>query len=133
MALKRICLDTSAYSHFKRNAPKAVQIINAAREVFVPTVVLGELRTGFRLGGRAVQNEKELGAFLAVHVVSVVDIDNEVSSIYADLMTELRTSGRPLPANDIWIAACAIKSGAILVTYNEHFTAIHRVGSEILS
>jgi len=127
-----ICLDTSGYSHLKRGDAAAVEVIRSARSVGVPAVVLGELRTGFRLGRRPEQNEAELQDFLANPVVSVLPVDDEASHHYADLILELRRAGTPVPTNDIWIAALAIREGATVVTYDRHFEIIRRVGLRLL-
>ena len=132
MALKRICLDTSAYSHFKRGDSQAVATISSAREVFVPTVVLGELRTGFLLGSHTKRNQTELDAFLAAPVVQTIAIDDGISAVYAELVVALRREGTPLPTNDIWIAASAITIGTVLLTYDTHFERIQRLGVRIL-
>ena len=130
--MNRICLDTSAYSHFKRGDAAAVEVVASARHVQVPVVVLGELRAGFRQGDRAEDNERELQRFLRNAVVEVVDIDEEASSIYADLIVDLRRAGTPLPSNDIWIAAVAVREGATVVTYDDHFAHMRRTGARIL-
>ena len=129
----RICLDTSAYSHFKRGDARAIEVIRSARFLGIPAIVLGELRTGFRMGHRPEVNEGELQAFLSNSVVKVLDVDEECSHHYADLVTELRTAGTPVPTNDIWIAALAIREGATVVTYDSRFDHIRRIGSRILS
>lgn len=129
----RICLDTSAYSYFKRNVAPAVEIIDAAEWVGFPAVALGELRTGFALGRKPLDNERELGAFLRNAVVQVLDVDDAASRIYAEIVVALRKAGTPLPTNDIWIAAVAAREGATVVTFDEHFRAILRVGSVVLS
>jgi len=129
----RLCLDTSAYSQFKRGTPSAVEAIDSAEWVGVPAVVLGELRTGFALGRKAAENESELAAFLQNAVVEVLDVDDSASRVYADIVTALRKSGTPLPTNDIWIAAVAAREGAAVLTFDEHFRFIQRVGSVVLS
>ncbi len=129
----RLCLDTSAYSHFKRGDEQAVAAIDAAEWIGVSTVVLGELRTGFALGGRARDNERELSAFLRNPVVEVVDVDDGTSKIYAELVVALRNAGTPLPTNDIWIAASAMAAGATVVTFDRHFSTIQGVGSRVFS
>jgi len=75
--LSRICLDTSAYSRFKRGRDDVTEVVSSARIVGVPVIVLGELRTGFRLGRQAERNERELDAFLAHPVVRVLEVDEE--------------------------------------------------------
>ena len=93
----RICLDTSGYSNFRRGVPEAVRIVTRARSVLVPAIVLGELRVGFRLGTRRVENEERLRQFIQEPVVAVLNVDDEAASHYADIVVELRRSGTPLP------------------------------------
>jgi tRNA(fMet)-specific endonuclease VapC len=131
--VSRLCLDTSAYSHFQRGDVSAVNIIGAARWIGVPSIVLGELRTGFFLGGQAEKNEDELRRFLRHPMVEILDVDDDAARIYAEIMVVLRKAGTPLPTNDIWIAAVASRDGASVLTYDEHFRLIHRAGSTILS
>ena len=130
--MNRLCLDTSAYSHFKRGEPSVVELVSSASQVFLPVIVLGELRTGFRLGGRRLQNEKELRQFLSHDAVRVIEVDDDVSSLYADIVIELRKAGTPVPTNDVWIAACAGREAATVLTFDGHFRQIQRVGSRIL-
>lgn len=129
----RICLDTSAYSHFKRGDNSVVDLIDGAEWVGVPTIVLGELRTGFALGSKAQDNERSLATFLRHPVVYVLDVNDAASRIYAEIVVALRRAGNPLPTNDIWIAAVAVLAGATVVTFDEHFNAIARVGSTVLA
>jgi tRNA(fMet)-specific endonuclease VapC len=132
--MNRVCLDTSAYSHFRRGEPSVVEIIGMAQWIGVPAVVLGELRTGFSLGTHAARNEDELRRFLGHSSVEVLDVNDDAARIYAEIMGALRKAGTPpLPTNDIWVAAVAVRDGATVLTYDEHFRLIHRVGSTILS
>lgn len=131
--MSRICLDTSAYSHFRRGEQAVVEIVRTAREVCVPVVVLGELRSGFRAGSRHLDNTKALRQFLASPVVRVIDVDDEIASLYSDVVFELRRAGTPLPTNDLWIAATAIREGTPVVTYDGRFRLVPRVGARILA
>lgn len=131
--MTRLVLDTSAYSHFKRNDEAVVSIVTTAEWIGVPAIVLGELRAGFRRGTRVEANERELSAFLGHRVVHVLDVDDDAAAFYADIVAALLAAGTPLPTNDIWIAAVAAREGAVVVTYDAHFRAIARVGSRILT
>jgi predicted nucleic acid-binding protein len=124
----RLCLDTSAYSRFKVGDGAAVQHLDGASWVGMPTVVVGELEAGFRLGGRAEANLDELEQFLAQPVVELLHVDRDVASLFAQIVVQLRARGTPIPTNDIWIAACAARSGAPLLTYDRHFRAVDRIG-----
>ena len=98
----------------------------------MPSIVIGELWTGFLLGSRRAENIRELDEFLNHAVVEVVSIDEEVAHIYGEMVVELRRRGRPIPANDIWIAATTARSGGTLLTFDEHFQEISRVGTLVL-
>jgi tRNA(fMet)-specific endonuclease VapC len=131
--MSRVCIDTSAYSRFKRGHPPAVEAISRASWVGVSVVVLGELRTGFLLGRQSKQNEAEIRVFLANPVVEVLDVDSEASEIFAEIVVALRRAGTPVPTNDIWIAAVAAREGAPVLTYDGHFRSISRVSARVLA
>lgn len=128
----RLCLDTSAYSQFKRGECQVVEVLDSAGWIGVPTIVLGELRTGFALGHKQSENEKELAEFLRHPVVETLSVDDAATRVYAEIMVLLRRAGTPVPTNDIWIASVAASVGASVVTFDAHFAAIGRVGSIIL-
>jgi tRNA(fMet)-specific endonuclease VapC len=130
--VSRLVLDTSAYSHFQRGHAETVARIDAAAWVGVPSVTVGELETGFRLGRRYDANHDLLERFLANPVVELMPIDRDVAQIYGEIVVALRRAGRPLPTNDIWIAACAAGVGATVLTFDVHFSEIDRVGALVL-
>ena len=127
--MSRLCLDTSAYSHFRRGEPRVVAHIDRAQWIGVPSVVLGELWAGFLAGTRTDENEAELAQFLAHPVVEVVPLDASVARIYGEIFIDLRARGHPLPTNDVWVAATAVRAGAVVLTFDRHFQAITRVGA----
>jgi predicted nucleic acid-binding protein len=130
--MTRLVLDTSAYSHFRRGVEDVVSLISSASWIGMTAIVLGELRAGFGLGKRRTRNEAELAAFLSNPVVHELDVDHEAAQIYAEIVLALRASGRPIPTNDIWIAAVAAREGVHVATYDAHFTSIARVGTHVL-
>jgi len=130
--MNRYCLDTSAYSQFKRGNEQIVGLIDAAEWIGVPAVVIGELWTGFLGGEEGDRNELELAGFLSNPVVTELRIDHGVARIYAEILLALRGGGTPVPTNDIWVAACAARSGSTVLTFDEHFAVIERVGSLVL-
>jgi predicted nucleic acid-binding protein len=130
--LSSFCLDTSAYSNFRRGNEEVAALLDRAEFVGVPTVALGELRTGFLLGDRQRRNEDELDAFLDNPAVQVLPVDSETSRQYAEIVTELRKAGTPIPTNDIWIAATAARNGTTVLTFDDRFERIGRVGSVVI-
>jgi tRNA(fMet)-specific endonuclease VapC len=131
--LSSYCLDTSAYSNFRRGNEELAALLDRAEQVGVPTIALGELRTGFLLGRKREQNEADLATFLDNPVVRVFQVDAEVSRLYAEIVVDLRKAGTPVPTNDIWIAAIAARNGAAVLTCDEHFERIARVGSVVVA
>ena len=130
--MSSFCLDTSAYSNFRRGNEDLASLLDQAELVGVPTVALGELRTGFLLGGRRQLNERDLDVFLDNPVVQVLPVDSETSRQYAEIVAELRKAGTPIPTNDIWIAATAARNGTTVLTCDDRFERIGRVGSVVI-
>ena len=130
--MTRVCLDTSAYSNFRRGVPAVVNAIDRADWIGVPCVALGEIWAGFIAGSRAERNIAELEDFLAEPLVEVLAIDRDVARIYGEIVVELRRKGRPLPTDDIWIAATAARSGATVLTFDARFLEVDRVGAQVL-
>ena len=130
--MSSFCLDTSAYSNFRRGNEEVAALLDRADLVGVPTIALGELRTGFLLGGKRERNEAELDAFLDSSVVEVLSVDAETSRHYAEIVAELRKAGTPVPTNDIWVAAVAARNGTTVLTCDDHFERIGPVGSIVI-
>ena len=130
--MTRVCLDTSAYSNFRRGKPAVVNAVDRADWIGVPCVALGEIWAGFIAGTRAEHNTAELEDFLAEPLVEVLAVDRDVARIYGEIVVDLRRKGRPLPTNDIWIAATAARFGASVLTYDAHFLEVDRVGAQVL-
>ena len=130
--MMRLCLDTSAYSNFCRGEFRVVEHVDRAEWVGVPSVVIGELRAGFLIGNRTDENIDQLEEFLRHPAVEVVAMDENVAQIYGEIFADLRARGRPLPTNDIWIAASAARAGATVLTFDAHFREVVRVGTLVL-
>ena len=92
-----------------------------AEEILFSAIVVGELLAGFRQGSRFDLNFAELRAVLDGRYVSVVPVGSVTADRYARISASLRAKGRPIPTNDIWIAAHAMETGADLVSADRHF------------
>jgi tRNA(fMet)-specific endonuclease VapC len=120
----RLLLDTNAYSGMMRGDPGVASLIRMAEHVYLPHPVIGELLFGFRLGRREDENLQILREFLAAPVVSVMGIDYETCEVYARIGEQLRSAGTPVPTNDHWIAAIAIRHHLTLLTRDAHFSRV---------
>ena len=119
--IPRLVLDTSAYSRFRVGDTRVLDLIAEADTVLVPTPVLGELYGAFELGSRVKENRVVLSDFLAEPFVTVIPVSESVARHYGRVYVGLRRAGTPVPANDMWIAACAIDQGGCLLTFDHDF------------
>lgn len=122
--MKRIILDTNFYTAFKRNEADAVNLLKKVEYIGINMVILGELLAGFRCGNQERRNRQELEQFLDSPRVNCIPLDEETSDFYAQVFAELRQRGRPIPSNDLWLAASALQHGLALATYDEHFSNV---------
>lgn len=116
-----------------RGLPEAARAVQEADEIFLCPIVLGELLAGFIIGTREKENRRELDELLGSPRVSVLNLDEETSERYAFIFAALRKQGTPIPTNDIWIAACAMRHGLKILTLDTHFRQIPQVITEILA
>jgi tRNA(fMet)-specific endonuclease VapC len=96
--------------------------------VYVPSVVLGELYFGARKSSRVAENLARIEAFVADY--PLLTCDKETAQHYGQTKAQLWAKGRPLPENDIWIAAIAQQHGLTLITRDEHFLQIDGLAQE---
>lgn len=114
-------IDTNVAVALLNGEPAALSHWTDTRLV-VPVVVIGELLAGARLSRRRGQNEQRIDALLAQSVVEPVYLGTATQ--YALIDSQLRRSGRPIPSNDIWIAACARLLQLPLASRDAHFDQV---------
>ena len=120
----RILLDTDAYSASMRGHPAVADRVRRASEVLLSAIVVGELLFGFRSGSRYEKNLNDLEEFLSNPYVTFVQVTRTTSDRFARIASALRAKGRPIPTNDIWIAAHAMETGADLLSFDQHYEAV---------
>ncbi len=120
----RLSLDTSAYRAFVDGNPAIVQAVQEASQVAFSVVVLGELRAGFRHGKKRHENGEMLRQALSRRRVSVLALTESTSVIYAEIWSDLRKKGTPIPTNDVWIAAQCLEHELTLLTLDVHFRKV---------
>lgn len=125
--MSRLLLDTSAYAAFMAGHAPVRQPVLEASEIWLNTTVLGELLAGFKKGRRTAENESRLRDFLEGPRVRFAIMDRETAERYAAIRDHLRLAGKPVPVNDLWIAATAFQHGLRLLTLDDHFRRIPQV------
>ena len=125
--MKRIILDTNAYSGLLVGDEHVLDVTASADVVFMSVFVLGELHAGFQGGAKKKENLNILNRFLAKPSVKILHTSDETAEVFGVLKSILKQAGTPIPINDIWIAAHAIETGSIIVTFDRHFSNIKGV------
>ncbi len=123
----RIALDSNRYTDFASGVAEVVSIIERVNEIYVPVIVLGELRAGFSVGTRQEKNDKVLAQFLNTEGVSVLPVDDQTTSYYASVYSALRRKGKPIPTNDMWIAALCLQHNLILFDRDSDFDHVPKL------
>jgi tRNA(fMet)-specific endonuclease VapC len=127
-----LVLDTSAYALADIGRAEAIEAMEKADELWLPVVVYGELYAGFRQGSRFERNWEKLNRFLAEFEVPIIEITPAVAEGYGDILLDLRKEGRPIPTNDLWIAACCHSVRGTLLTADRHFMDVERLRIHLL-
>jgi predicted nucleic acid-binding protein len=123
--MKPLLLGTNVLIRFFRCDRKIADIISTFEKIVIPTVVLGEFKSGVDPLTVAGKRQLEvLDAFLDSPSVDIIPVTEDVSSAYARIFRTLKANGTPIPQNDIWIAACAMDTGATLISSDSHFARI---------
>lgn len=117
----KVLLDTNVIIAFF-SGEKAVSKRFMESEVFVSSTALGELYYGARKSAHAVANLARIEEFAAA--VQVLSCDARTAQLYGEIRDRLRQKGRPIPENDIWIAASALQYSLTLAARDLHFKEV---------
>ena len=121
-------LDTNAPSAFVDGEADVGQILRRQARAAIPVIVLGECRYGIARSKHRAAYE----AWLESHLPSfdILTVTEETAVAYAALRVALKRSGRPIPANDAWIAALALQHRLSVLSRGTHFDAVPGVERE---
>ena len=119
--MKRLVLDTNVLIPLLRNAANYSHLFKTYDEVILPAIVVGEYKAGLFATKTGEKNRQSLSDYIEDPNVRVVPITDRTSDLYAKIYQELRKKGKPIPQDDMWIAASALENGADLATGDAHF------------
>jgi tRNA(fMet)-specific endonuclease VapC len=117
-----VILDTNGLSAIADGDPGVAPILQQAGEIAIPVIALGEYRYGIRQSRHRARYERWLKEVLAT--CRVLPVDESTPAVYADIRGELKRAGRPIPSNDLWIAALARQHSLPLLSRDQHFDLV---------
>lgn len=115
-------LDTNALSAWADGLASLDPHLRSIDRLVVPSVVLGEYYFGIRQSRYRKRYEDWLRHSLPL--VEIATITRETANIYADIRINLKRCGRPIPPNDVWIAALALQHAFPILSNDTHFDAV---------
>lgn len=129
----KVRLETNVDAALLRGHAGVADRVRRAEHILLSTIVAGELLFGFRAGGRLAKNLAELQAFLDNPYVDLVPVTYTTADRFGRVAAALRAKGRPIPTNDMWVAAHAMETGAELLSFDQHFEAVDGLAWALLS
>lgn len=120
----RVMIDTNAYTALMAGDARIADILARCEAILLPAVVIGELFDGFLGGSRSRENHEALRRFREKPRTVCVPITDSTAEWFAEIKQSIRKKGRPIPINDIWIAASCMEHGARLLSLDGHFADI---------
>ena len=115
-------LDTNALSAFVDGQAGVAEALRRAARAALPVIELGEFRYGIAESRHRAAYEAWLEAHL--HGFDVLPVTDETAVVYAGLRVGLPRAGRPIPANDAWIAALALQHRLAVLSRGQHFDSV---------
>ena len=119
--MKNLLIDTNIYTYAFNGNTEVIRILQRAQKISICAITIGELLSGFKAGSKENINRAELEEFLDSPRVQLIGIDEDTAEFYSEIQTALKKKGKPIPTNDIWIAATALQYGLKLYTNDQHF------------
>ncbi len=120
----RVALDTNRLTDLFEGDTALAEWLGTCDEVWIPLVVLAEIKAGYYGGTQQHRNEILLRKLLAKSTVGVLLPSRETAEHYARLFVQLQRAGTPVPDNDLWIAALVLEHDLLLITRDQHFQRI---------
>lgn len=115
----RVALDTNQVIQVLNNTNNIGQTILKFSVICLPIPVVGELHYGALNSQRVQQNLERMKQL--IDRCEVLSIERSTAEIYATIRLQLKQDGRPIPENDLWIAAICLEHQLPLATSDEHF------------
>jgi tRNA(fMet)-specific endonuclease VapC len=118
-------VDTNALSAIADDRDRITEVLAAATGIAVPVIAIGEYRSGIARSRNFLRYQRWLEEFIVAS--RVLNIDESTTHTYADIALELQQIGKPIPTNDIWIAALCRQHCLPLLSRDHHFDRVARI------
>ena len=122
--MSRLLIDTNAYSALMAGDGRVADELAKCEAILLSPIVIGELLEGFLLGSHTEENRTILSQFREKPRTVCVPVTDATAEWFAEIKRMLRKKGKPIPTNDVWIAASCMEHGCRLLSFDAHFREI---------
>ena len=123
--MNKVALDTNIVIDILNGKMETSEKIKEYQIIYLPVTVCGELLFGAKNSSKRQQNEPKFQAF--IQQCQILEIHEVIAETYAEVRKKLKDKGRPLPENDIWIAATCLANDIPLMSHDKHFKEIEEL------
>jgi len=121
-------LDTNIVIALFHGEQPILDKLNQIKSVFTPSIVVGELYFGAFKSSKIKENVFRINEFALKN--EILSCDQHTAKIYGEIKTSLKSIGKPIPENDIWIASIALQYNLTLITRDSHFNHVSGLSFE---
>jgi tRNA(fMet)-specific endonuclease VapC len=122
---KKYLLDTNIVIDLFSGDSDVIAKIQSIKNPFISSITIGELYYGAYNSGIPHKHIKQIEDFLTIS--KIVNVEYSTAKYYAEIKTQLRKNGTPIPENDIWLSATTIENDLILVTKDKHLKMVKNI------
>ena len=123
--MRSILVDTNVLISFIEKGDKALgRVLSKYDELVVSPVILGEYRAGISATKKGRESQSALEQLFETDSVREIEMTGKTAVYYAKIFQDLKARGKPIPTNDIWIAATALERGLELCSFDDHFSNV---------
>lgn len=120
--------DTNIIIGFLKNDKSIVSKLKIEKNINTSVITIGEMFYGAKNSNNSIKNMEIYNDFFKY--CNIFGITRKTSEYYADIRFELKKIGKPIPENDIWIAAIAKENDMVIVTRDKHLKDIEFIATE---
>ena len=120
--------DTNIIIGFLKNDIKIVERAGELEEINISVITVGEILYGANNSEKSEENIKKYKNFF--EFCNIVNVTEKTAEFYAEIRYKLKKAGKPIPENDIWIAAIAVENGYTIITRDKHLKSIEFIKTE---
>ena len=122
---KSLLLDANAVIDYFKGNKAVVSKIKSAKTIFLPAIVLGELYFGANNSSNKQKHIRQIKKF--INFCEILTVDSTTAIHYGTIKATLKKKGKPIPENDIWIAAIARQNKLTILSNDNHFRNIDSI------